>query len=263
MGAGIFFLEESIADGSPTKFPLLTISDLGYLWKSGLNSQYLVSPTIHLNTLSSVVVANAPQLVISLSYYGYNNVLTSMLVAAEYSSYGVARKPLRVTWPLKGSQQRSTYWLSLPYQYNIPILAIYMILHWLISESFFYVLTVPYALDQPDTHFTTRSLGYSALPIFLSLLVGSLMLLILFGLAFRRFKSNIPLAGLCSAAISAACHPPEDDLDTAALGPVRWGETTTMPAWMSDHSGGPEDQKGHCSFTSLDTMMPSLTKLYA
>lgn len=88
------------------------------------------------------------------------------------------------------------------------------------------------------------------------------MLAILLGLSLRRFKSEMPLAGLCSAAISAACHPPKDDLN-AALGLVKWGETMTSPEWMMDQSGGADDREGHCSFTSFDTERPSLYKLYA
>jgi hypothetical protein len=44
------------------------------------------------------------------------------------------------------------------------------------------------------------------------------ILCILSGSAFKRLKSNMPLAVAFSAAIRAACHPPGDeDLNTAAL----------------------------------------------
>lgn len=186
-----------------------------------------------------------------------------MLAAAEYSSYGVDRKPLRVTWPVKGSHQRSTYWLSVPYQYGIPIMVLYMILHWLVSESIYYVLLIPYDGDQRVWEKRTSCLGLTALPMLLAVVVGFLMIFLLVALAFRRFKSTMPLAGSCSAAISAACHPPKDDCtDTAALGELMWGETGLPPDWDIDQSDG-DDQKGHCSFTSLDAVQPSLMKLYA
>lgn len=90
------------------------------------------------------------------------------------------------------------------------------------------------------------------------------MILTLLALAFRKFKSTMPLAASSSAAIGAACHPPKDeDLDTAALGLVKWGETISPPAWVMERFHGIDDQHGHCSFTSLDTVSPSLTKLYA
>jgi hypothetical protein len=75
----------------------------------------------------------------------------------------------------------------------------------------------------------------------------------------------MPLAGTCSIAISATCRPPQkEDLDTIALSPVMWGETTEQPNWMSrlNHSCGVDERKGHCSLTSLDAMESSLTELY-
>lgn len=215
--------------------------------------------------LSAVVYANIPQLVITVSYYCYNAVLTSILAAAEYSSYGVKRKALRVTWPIKDSQQRSTYWLSIPYRYVAPILALYMVLHWFVSQSIFYLMLITYLPnDQPDPDNTMSSVGYSSTPIFLSILVGAVMMVILFALAFRKFKSAMPVAASSSAAISAACHAPKDeDLDMAALGLVKWGQTISPPVWVMERFHGIDDQHGHCSFTSLDTVSPSLTKLYA
>ena len=68
------------------------------------------------------------------------------------------------------------------------------------------------------------------------------------------------LEGSC-AAISAACHPPKDEADTAVLGPVMWGETVVPLAWVMDHFDRDVERKGHCSFTSLDTTVPELTGL--
>jgi len=213
--------------------------------------------------LKLVMLANTPQLIITITYYFYNNALTSMLSSAECSTYGVDRKPLRATWPVKGSQQRSTYWLIVPYQYGIPILILYTILHWLVSQSFHYILLIPYDLhDQPDFEMRIRSPEFSTLPMLLAVLIGKVILCFL---AFRRFKSMmLPLAGSCSTAISAACHPPKDDCtDTAALGPLMWGETVSPAVWESDYFDGTGGQIRHCSFPSLDTTRPLLTKRYA
>lgn len=73
----------------------------------------------------------------------------------------------------------------------------------------------------------------------------------------------MPLAGSCSTAISAACHPPKDEADTAVLGPVMWGETVVPSAWVMDHFDRDVERKGHCSFISLGTTVPELTRLYA
>lgn len=213
--------------------------------------------------LASVVVANIPQLAITISYYCYNAVLTSMLAASEYNSYGANRKSLRVTWPVKGSQQRSTYYLSVPYKYGVPVLILYMLLHYLVSQSIFYILLIAYdPQDVMDTGTTISSLGYSSMPIFLSILVGTIMVLLLIVLAFRRFKSNMPIPESSSVAISAACHLPKgEDGNVAVLEKLKWGETPVPAAWIVDTFD--DEQKRHCSFSSLEVQKPSLMSLYA
>lgn len=212
--------------------------------------------------LESVILANVPQLVVTMCYYCYNAVLTSMLAAAEYSSYGIERKGLRVTWPISSSQQRSTYWLSIPYRYSVPVLLLYMTLHWTISQSIFYLQIIGYT-PQDKEGWRRSHLGYSPPFILFSIVVGAVMILALCILGLRRLKSNAPLAGSCSAAISAACHAPtHEDLDTAIRSKLKWGQTTGLSVGSID-SEGDEPQKGHCSFTSLDTVNPTLTRLYA
>lgn len=216
--------------------------------------------------VGSVMVANIPQLLLTVSYYCLNNLVTDMLAAAEYSSYGVTRKPLRVTRPVKGSKQKSTYWLSIPYQYGVPLLLLHMLLHWLISQSLYYVLVIPYNIQgEADYGSEVSSLGYSPLPIFLAILVSSLLVFLMLLLSCKRLKSNMPLAGACSAAISAACHPPKgENLGITALGPIRWGQTVGPPNWRIDHADDTiDDERGHCSFTALDVVNPTLTNLYA
>lgn len=128
----------------------------------------------------------------------------------------------------------------------------------------FYIQVISYnVLENPDYGSSVSSINFSPLPIFLALLVGAVMLCLLVALAFRRFKSVMPLAGSCSAAISAACNPPKDEADTAVLGPVMWGETVVPSAWVMDHFDKDVERKEHCSFTSLNTARPELTRLYA
>ena len=214
--------------------------------------------------LSYVVVANMPQLIVTMCYYCYNAVLTSMLAEAEYSSHALKRKPLRVTWPAKGSEQRSTYYLSVPYRYGAPVLVLYTILHWTISQSIFYLWLIPYTpMNTRDTG-SISSIGFSSSFVFFAVLTGLVMAALPCVLAFRRYKSNIPLAGSCSAAISAACHPPPDeDLNTAALGKVRWGQVIAWSEEFSNSLEPSESDNSHCSFTSLETVNPTLTKMYA
>jgi hypothetical protein len=140
--------------------------------------------------LATVLVANTPQFAVTVSYYFYNNVLTSMLASAEYDSYGVRRAGLRVSWPKKNTSQRSTYWLSIPYKYCVPLLVTYMALHWTVSQSLFYVLIVPYGPDlQIDSSGAASSLAYSPVAILVSIILGGVMVTGLLVMAlFRRYK---------------------------------------------------------------------------
>ncbi|KAJ5435736.1 hypothetical protein N7445_006621 [Penicillium cf. griseofulvum] len=234
IAVGTFLFEQAIA---PRGSRLLTMSMLRDMWRESLSgaagSTTLVDLQRTLPTLSYVVIANVPQLVITVSYFFYNSVLTSMLATAEYSSYGASSQPLRVTWPMKGSTQQSTYWLSMPYRYGVPLMVIYMVLHLLISQSIFYVRVMAYDwIGRQIYQRSISAMGYNALAIFISILVGAFMVCLLVGVSFRRLKSEMPLAGACSAAISAACHVPKDeDLSHAARRPVMWGETVASPLW--------------------------------
>ena len=78
------------------------------------------------------------------------------------------------------------------------------------------------------------------------------MLVVLVRMGFRKLYGKIPLASSNSYAISAACHPPEQDTD-AALKPVMWGEVQT----------GSESEVGHCCFTSMDVTAPVEGRMYA
>lgn len=78
------------------------------------------------------------------------------------------------------------------------------------------------------------------------------MLIAIYILQLRRITTNLPLAQHCSLVISAACHPPPDDV-TSHLKPVKWGV-------VRKRFGG---EIAHCTFTSEDTMEPVEGSMYA
>jgi hypothetical protein len=102
-----------------------------------IDPRYVVEPR-HNNLLLAGVQTNWPQALIAICYYGYNGLFTNFLVAEEMSRFAVYRKGLRLSSRTCGAQ-RSTYFLSLPYRYAIPISAIGGILHWLCSQSLYLV----------------------------------------------------------------------------------------------------------------------------
>ena len=179
----------------------------------------------------------------------YNGLFTCMLLAREWAEYAHNRKPLRVTSPTKS--QRSTYRLQLPYKYGVPLLLLSGTLHWLVSQSLFLARVSVFTSDGvEDTENSISSIGYSNIAIITVIALGTVVVFLGILTGFRRYPPGIPLAGSCSAAISAACHRPEGDTD-AAQKPLMWGAVET------------EGSIGHCCFTSIEVEKPVVGRLYS
>lgn len=72
---------------------------------------------------------------LSLIYVFSNGILTSMLAAEEWTSFGSVRSSLRVSDARQ--DQHSTYWLSIPFKYGVCLLVSMTLLHWLVSQGVF------------------------------------------------------------------------------------------------------------------------------
>lgn len=146
-----------------------------------------------------------------------------MLVSHEYAQFATTRKALRVTRPR--GQQRSTYWLQLPYKYSVPMMSIMVLLHWLASRSIFLVQIAIY--DNTGLHVPDRDInacGFSPLAILLAFCLSTVMIAVLVGVGrYRRFTARIPAASSCSVAISAAAHPLASEPENVALLPLQYG----------------------------------------
>lgn len=201
---------------------------------------------------ASVLLANLPQLILSLLYVSYNGIYTCMHLAHEYSGFAIHRKPLRVTTPR--GKQRTTYWLQLPYTYSVPLLLASAILHWLVSQSIFLVRISFWSEGLEMVEYTSSAVGYSCAPIMCVLILGGCMTLFAIGLGFRKLDCRIPVAGSCSIALAAASHRPKADVGAAAL-PVKWGEVLDASAIDSTIR--------HCCFTSEEVTEVQKGKFYA
>ncbi|KAH8812621.1 hypothetical protein F5884DRAFT_820450 [Xylogone sp. PMI_703] len=156
----------------------------------------------NLAPLRNILFANSWQLLLSFIYIFYNNILTRQLVADEC--------PVGL--------QRSSYTLSLPLTYSVPLLVLFILIHWLISQSVFVVQTIvfgPGANAVRIPKYDTSHIGYSTLGIALSItLAGVLILLLIINSFVRKYPNaprGFPSMAVNSAAISAVCHPPKDD----------------------------------------------------
>jgi hypothetical protein len=230
---------------------LYTPNQLVTLGFGSLNPNAIIEFPKPLGLAKCVMLANTSQLILSFLYLMYNGLYTCMHLAHEYGGYATDRKSLRVTTP-RGTQ-RSTYWLQLPYTYDVPLILASAVLHWFISQSIF-LARVSVWKDGMETSLKSYSaVGFSPAPIFCTILLGTCMLLVAVGMGFRKLPSSVTIAGSCSMALAAAAHRPESDVDAAVL-PVKWGVVCA-----------PENAEGvgHCCFTSEQVTEPQEEKLYA
>ena len=235
----------------------LSSKSMSHLWGLGFGAvtgESLVSwnKTSSGGLLLTVLVANSPQALLSFLFLTYNGLYTCMLMANEWSDYAYERKTLRVSDPV--GDQRSTYRLQIPYKYGIPLTVLSGILHWLVSQSLFLARVASYDSNgEEDTREMISTMGYSCIAIITVIILGSIVIALGILNGFRRYRPGMPLVASCSAAISAACHPPREDVDAATL-PVLWGA-------VSNPQG--DGTVGHCCFTSFETSPPVEGEAYA
>ena len=193
-------------------------------------------------------MTNAPQAILSFLFFSYNGLFSSMLLMKEWSGFAHERKTLRVTRPI--DRQRSTTWLQLPYRYGVPLLIASSALHWLVSQSIFFVHVIILDAAGEQTRDSISTCGYSNIAVISVILLGSIIILLGILIGSRPYKVGMPLVGSCSAAISAACHALKND-PNASLRPVMWGAVKT------------NGSVGHCCFSSLDVSPPVEGRVYA
>ena len=214
--------------------------------------------------ISNVLTANTPQIILSLLYYAYNSLFTAMLMGYEWVTYSRNRKGLRVTRQPSGTQ-RSTYFLQLPYRFGIPLMVLSVTLHWLVSQSIFLVAIELYEVNGDlrvfdsnsvrlfDSQSDLKTLGYSPLAIIAVLALGGLMVISMVAFGYIPYKRGMPLAGTCSLAISAACHPTEqvEGDENIAEKMLQWGVVSIG-----------DDEIGHCAFSADEVGAVVKGKLY-
>lgn len=141
--------------------------------------------------------------------------------------------------------------LNITQKFALPLLSVSAALHWLVSQSIFFVRLTVYATATreggPGISDSVTTCGYSVIALLCTLILGSVALLAPIVLGFRRVRQDIPVGATNSAVVSAACHRPHGDED-AALCAVTWGCPKVQEKPGSD--------VGHCCFTSLEVHSP-------
>lgn len=231
------------------KSPTISIVDILRFKFGTFDPRALVFNDYTYSIATLALVANSPQVILSVLYFSYNSLLTTYLTGYEWVSYAHKRKGLRVSAKPKGAQ-RSTYFLQLPYRFVVPLAVVSAVLHWLVSQSIFVVAFDTNGIPEQEQ---TRTCGWSPIAVVIGMsLLGILMITIqcMGGLLYKR---GMPIADCSSSVISAACHPknprPED-------GPVseqklQWGVVETGADGIS-----------HCAFSSRHVRLPVEGGLY-
>jgi len=201
------------------------------------------------NLLINAGLVNIPQLLLSVVYLAFNTLYISAAQAHEWNRMATTRKGLRVTSPQ--GEQRSTYFLQIPYRWGIPLMSASAALHWLISQTLFVVnLRVRRRDGVIDLSESTSACGFSALALLVLTCVGWSACILTGILSLLPVSEELPMAASCSAVYSASCHPFGEDRD-AHLKLVQWGVTEVMHAGVK-----------HCSFTSQPVTSPVDGEVY-
>ncbi|KAF2818535.1 hypothetical protein CC86DRAFT_308942, partial [Ophiobolus disseminans] len=215
-----------------------------------------------------MIMGSIPQVITSTIYIAVNYLFTVMIHLRDWTRLALRKHPLRVSDPEPNSAQVSTYWLSLPYQYSIPLLISSIAIGWLVSQSLFYYRFTWYddnglfvnlwdaSTDNPAVlPGREYGLGYSALGVICSIISGVMVLGVSLAVGLTKCTPGLPLGPTNSFVIAAACHPPENDRH-AARNLVRWGAVST------GHDAE-QDATGHCTITSRRVEVPIEGRWYA
>ncbi|KAJ8113546.1 hypothetical protein OPT61_g4354 [Boeremia exigua] len=137
-------------------------------------------------------LANAPQVALSFCYLSLNSFCTAIRGIQEWSSLAVAKKGLRVSDP-KGDQ-RSTYFLNIPYKWAIPLLVISNLVR---NDTF----DNSGRLDLKSSNTAVGASGVSFIAFFVVFFILWISVRIL---ASKKITTSIPVASSSSLIISAA-----------------------------------------------------------
>lgn len=247
--------------------------------------QDIVWNDLSIGVLTGFLLANLPQMLVSYIYLALNNLLTSMLAMDEWCSYatksGRPVKGLRVSSPQPNTSQRSTYFLSLPYRWAVPATVILALLHWLVSQMFFFARVDVYGIttEPPGKSLPVEKLYIAYIAVLVVVCLGYFVLLVLMGNAlWRRYPENMPLSGCCSASIAASCHPSrvydddddgQEDNDEDAPSPEVEANADTIASrklcWGVVEPPIPaiNGNVGHATFSATETLPLVRDKLYA
>jgi hypothetical protein len=145
--------------------------------------------------LTNMIIANSPQPLVSFLYLFYNSVLTRQLVADQWARFlqPGENKALGVCSP--NCMEHSSYFLSLPLIYSVPLMAFSIVLHWTVSQI---ILLLKICAFDPGRHgqrrpyFDNSTRGYSILGSTLAISLSLILITLLVANPGFRHYHDIP-----------------------------------------------------------------------
>lgn len=224
------------------------------LWNMGfgaINHNALVFYGGGGNVITNAVLANLPQVILSVIYLLYLGIMSSMFLAQDWSLFAFKAQTLMVSTP--AGKQRGTWLLGAPIGWGLLLFGFSTLFHWFLSQSIFVVEMSVYNKDgsskdpptSTDSSYVDNSsvtnCGYSPIAIIFSIVSAGILLLSAIIFMWRRFPEGAPpVVSTCSAAISAACHP-VNRYEDMVYNDLMWGV-----------DGGFSDGVGHCSLVPAE-----------
>ena len=139
-----------------------------------------------------------------------------MLAAHSWTGFSRRPKGLRVSEP-RGSQ-RGTYLFSMPLRYGIPLIFIFILIHWTTSQSIFPIAVAVTSFNNTrllpgmhrDQYGDGAGISGPGFSLLAAILTCSLLLILMastIGLGLRKFNASGPVFGCSSLEIRRAANP--------------------------------------------------------
>lgn len=170
------------------------------------------------NIFAAVIMANIPQICISIAYLLFNNQISRLWQEREWRSFYLRRKLPRTGIAL-GPGTRSTRWLQLPYLLSALLITVSICLHWLASQAVFLV-------ESYQQSFQGMQINLYVMPLPAIVLAGIWTAFLIVITVIYVLPQRSPMPIMCGSArvVFASCNSLVDLTQDG----IMWGDITDM-----------------------------------
>lgn len=177
-----------------------------------------------ISLLLLLLLANCPQLWVSICYLLWNNQLTRIWMEHEWRSYYLQRQRPRISHNAEDIVNvRNTRFLQLPYSATAFLMTTSTVLHWLVSQAFF----VTRGIDPFQG--PTAIINWSPIALLILALITLILLVATTIHYFTPFNTVMPFMGGSAHVVMEACY----QLRTFPSAGIEWGDISTETEWIA------------------------------